>query len=83
MRRIYCYSTELGLYKASTLEALREKIQLHVNNSMSYFGRISWHGIFIYPCYSDDDRFGENPAIRIVSVNPVNFQVKFLKPVKK
>lgn len=82
MKRIYCYITEDGLYKASTLESLSRKIQNTVNYSITSAGKLVWHGCCVYPCYSADDDFTENPVVRVISVNPVTYNVQFLKPRK-
>lgn len=85
MKRIYCYSTEDGVYTAPSLDSLREKIQRRIDSYDSYdiVCKLCWHGTRIHACYSADYDLTECPVIRVISVNPVNYQVKLLRPVKK
>lgn len=80
MKRIYLYSTDDGIYTASNLDTLREKIQKSINLADTHVSRLCWHGTRVLACYSADYDLSASPVIRVISVNPVNYQVKLLKP---
>lgn len=85
MKRIYCYSTDDGVYTASNLDTLRKRIQRSIDSYDCHDSvcKLCWHGTRVLACYSPDYDLAECPVIRVISVNPVNYQVKFLKPVKR
>ena len=77
MKRLHHYSFADGVISSYSLDSLREKVQLYINGlaKTSHRTALSFHGTYI-DGYIDSVNY--YTTVRIVSINPRTYVVKFL-----